>query len=395
MTAAQTWLWRLIGRLAFNRIAIIDEHKLPPRGPVLFVATHRNGALDAAPYIATAPDAVPMVSAQLHRLPLGRFIFRGIAVARAKDKVRGIEADNEDAMRKSVELLKTGGKLLIMPEGTSSLGPRHLPFRRGAARIAKAAMEAGVDLTIVPLGVHYEAPTQWQSRVEVLVGDPIRPASAELFELHDLICNALEKVGANFTDAADQAQAEQLAYAATLGSRQSYARALKGFERNPSSEVTSALRDLEQLAREKHLRRHQGIPLMPIGTATTYIAYWLLLLPLVSIFALANLPVLAAGYTASRTLPDDDNVIAFWRILIALPVAIVWIILVNTALLVLSKPIALAIYWIGSVAGIGAWYRFRKLTVAVYNRLLHADARATVLSLHQHLLEYLHHDRVA
>src|SRR5512135_1263638 len=96
-------VWRVIGWLAFNRIRVIGAEKVPCAGPTLFVATHRNGALDAAPYAMAAPGAIPVVSAQLHRTPLGRLLFRGIAVARAKDKARGIDANNRAAMERCVE----------------------------------------------------------------------------------------------------------------------------------------------------------------------------------------------------------------------------------------------------------------------------------------------------
>jgi len=132
-----------------------------------------------------------MVSAQLHRLPLGSILFAGIAVARAKDRDRGIEADNGEAVQQCIAVLKTGGQLVVMPEGTSSLGPGHLPFHRGAARIVKAALDAGVAPVIVPLAVHYEDPTAWQSRVEVLVGDAVRPEpDAAVGAIHRLISGA-------------------------------------------------------------------------------------------------------------------------------------------------------------------------------------------------------------
>lgn len=51
------WLWRSIGRLALNRIKITGKEFLQADGPVLFVATHRNGALDVAPYALAAPFA--------------------------------------------------------------------------------------------------------------------------------------------------------------------------------------------------------------------------------------------------------------------------------------------------------------------------------------------------
>lgn len=380
---ARIWLWHLIGRIAFNRIRIIGEERLPSSGPVLFVATHRNGALDAAPYYVAVPNAVPMVSAQLHRLPLGSILFAGIAVARAKDRERGIEADNWEAVQQSIAVLKSGGQLVVIPEGTSTLGPGHLPFHRGAARIVKAALDAGLVPTIVPLAVHYEDPTAWQSRVEVLVGVAVRPEpDAGVEAIHHLISGGLESVGAYFDSAEEQRLAEALAYACTLGTSASYARALKQFEGAPPQTLDGVAHDLERITQDSRLCLHQRVPLMPLGPWPLYAAYWLVLAPFVAGFFITNAPVLCAGFVASRKLPDDRNVIAFWRMVVALPAALIWSI---TATLFLSLTAGLlwtAIYWFLTIGGMASWYRFRKLSVALANGLFHRGARDNILILH-------------
>ena len=385
------WLWRGIGRLALNRIEIIGKESLPAGGPVLFVATHRNGALDAAPYALAAPKAVPMISAQLHRLPLGRFLFRGIAVARAKDKARGIKANNLEAMEQCVEVLKAGGQLFIMPEGSSTLGHRHLPFNRGAARIIGRVMADGITPTIVPLAVHYEDPTCWQSRAEVLIGEPIHPQTADETALHQLISAALETVGANFADVQTQRLAEKLAYACTLGTDRSYARTLKSFEHPIPPDLADAAHELEQVAKDNALFLHQGLPLVPAGPWPLYLAYWLILAPVILSFSLLNLPVLAAGYIAGRTLPDDANVVAFWRMAIALPVASVWLLIVNAGFILMTEPIWLVCYWAISAAGIMAWYRFRKLSIALGNGLFRPAVKTVLLQTYRNLLNRIPH----
>lgn len=382
------WLWKLVGRLAFNRIAVIAGGQLPATGPTLFVATHRNGALDAAAYHAVAPCAVPMVSAQLHRLPLGRFLFQGIAVARDKDRERGIEVDNEQSMRDCIALLQAGGQLFIMPEGTSTLGPRHLPYHRGAARILRAAMDAGVMPTIVPVAAHYEDPTTWQSRVEVLVGEPVYPlAEDKVADLHRKITQALQGVGANFADEHSQQSAERLAYASTLGTGVSYARTLKNYEAGIPDDLRNDIERLQALAMQENLLLHQGVPLVPIGSWWPYALYWLALAPMILLFVLFNAPVLAAGHIASRKLPDAPNVVSFWRMAVGLPAGFIWASLVSLTLAVWAGTTGLALYWGLTIAGILAWYRFRKLSVALGNALLHADSRPALLQACQDLAE--------
>lgn len=389
--SCNSWIWRGIGWLAFNRISIVNRHNLPTQGPVLFVATHRNGALDAAPYKYVVPRAIPMVSAQLHRLPLGRILFCGIPVARAKDKARGIQADNHAAMQQCLALLRAGRQLLIMPEGTSTLGPAHLPFQRGAARIAQTAIASGIALTVVPLGVHYEDPTTWQSRVEVMVGTPRQISEGDTASLHREIVTALEEVGANFADATSQHIAQRLAYACTLGTQHAYASMLLSLAKQLPPELKAAAESLDQIATAQPLCLHQGVPLFPTGALPLYLGYWLLLLPVIGSFVLLNLPVILAAKLASRLLPDDTNVIAFWRMLIGLPVAVVWAIAITIAMLWLAQPVLLTLYWVSNFLGIRSWYRFRKLSITLCNALFHRGARNAVLTIYQTLLKWLPH----
>jgi len=385
-------IWRCIGYLAFSRIRVIGKERLTLVGPVVFVATHRNGALDAAPYSFAVPLAMPMVSAQLQRLPLGRFLFRGIAVARAKDKARGIKANNGKALAECIELLKVGGQLFIMPEGTSSLGCRHLSFNRGAARIVARAMAAGVRPIIQPLAVHYEDPTHWQSRVEVLIGVPIIPQNADEIAMHQSIVDGLEAVGANFVDTEAQQMAEKLAYARILGADLSYAEHLKKLEGLITPGLSESLRALEAVAKDKGLFLHQGLPLMPLRLWQSDLIKWLLLAPIIACFSILNFPVLAAGHIASQLLPDEPNVISFWRMVVGLPVGLFWVVAVCVGLFVCAGPSWFVLYGAISTVGLLAWYRFRKLTVALGNAVFHPEVRAVLVTAYRNLAERKAHE---
>jgi len=393
---ANRGVWRLIGHLAFNRITVRGRERLPLSGAVLYVATHRNGALDAAPYSLAVPRALPMVSAQLHRAAVGRFLFQGIPVARGKDRDRGITGDNVQSVERCIGWLSSGAQLLVMPEGTSTLGFRHLPFQRGAARIAHAAINADVALTIVPLGVHYEDPTVWQSRVEVLVGEPVQPHPGDdVAAIHRLITQTLEAVGASFASRDAQRNAEALAYASTLGTDASYALSLKHLEQATPEALAEIVEPLAAIANRERLCLHQGVPLMPVAAWPLYALYWLVLAPLVAGFCLLNAPVLAVGYIASRKLPDAPNVVAFWRMAAGLPAGVLWAALASTAFGLACGLGGVAGYWGVTIAGIGAWYRFRKLSVALCNGLFHAGARAALLQAYGKLKDRMPHDRTA
>ena len=61
----------------------------------------------------------------------------------------------------------------ILPEGTSDLGPRHLPFKPGVARILERALSAGANVTVVPVGIFYTAADAFRSDVTVVHGPRI------------------------------------------------------------------------------------------------------------------------------------------------------------------------------------------------------------------------------
>jgi 1-acyl-sn-glycerol-3-phosphate acyltransferase len=164
------WHW-LAARSYFDCITVRYPERLPEDGPCLYVALHRNGAVDGFVYRQAVPRAVFLISSQLRRSFLARCFFCGIAVTRRGDA--GDRSENTAALRECVQLLADGGGLVVFPEGTSSLGPRHLPFRNGAASIALEALGRQVPLRIVPLGIHYEQAWAFRSRVEVVVGEPI------------------------------------------------------------------------------------------------------------------------------------------------------------------------------------------------------------------------------
>lgn len=143
--------------------------------PRLYLASHRNGAIDGCALASAAPGAHFLVSAQLLRHPLLRLLFTGIPVVRPKDVERyGMDpSEITDPVTAGVRHLAAGGDLVVLPEGTSEWSHAPQPYRKGAARILAACRAQGVDVEVVPVGLFYSAPDRYRSRVEVLLGDPV------------------------------------------------------------------------------------------------------------------------------------------------------------------------------------------------------------------------------
>jgi len=289
-------------------------------------------------------------------------------------------------MQECVDLLVAGGRLVVMPEGTSSLGPRHLPFQRGAARIAAAALATGVPLSIVPLGVRYERAWAFRSRAEVIAGPRLDttlvPGLSEedrVSTLHARITRGLESVGAQFGSAAEQEQCEQLAYVATLGTERNYFDSLKQLEAGIPPAIREAAERVEARVGTKSLLRHQGVPLCPMGPVALYAALLVVLTPVVTAALLLNLPPLAAAWWAGRHFPDERNVVALWRLLVGLPALFGWTLAVIGISIAVTDWRLAAVYVVATLAGILAWYRYKKLAVATLNGLRFPSLRKTLL----------------
>jgi 1-acyl-sn-glycerol-3-phosphate acyltransferase len=381
-------------RIYFQRVTVLHPERLPKGGPALYVGLHRNGAVDGFVYHQVVPRGIFLVSTQLLQGFFARLFFCGIAVARKQDEKD--QSQNDDALRQCTQRLADGGELIVFPEGTSSLGPRHLPFKSGAVRIALDALARGIPLRFVPLGIHYERAWAFRSKVEVVVGETLStdlPAGlSELGRLKEMkrrMTTALESVGANFASAEAQRNAERFAYTATLGTPRTCFGSLKSLEAGVPEPLLARLRELEAQPDSRRVLRHQGVPLFPIGPWLLYALLLLGLGPIVLAGAVVNFPPLLAGWLAARKFADGPNVVALWRILIGLPVLVIWAGFLMIVLLVCGAWWWVLGYALLTLAALESLYRAKKLTVAVWNGLVHRPLAREAHEFHQAVLQTL------
>ena len=386
-----------IRHLFYSKVAVRGGQHVPSSGsgPLLVLCLHRNGAVDAFVCRAAVRRLTFIIRAKLRNNPLGKIFFSGIEVVRSDDG--GKAKDTLKMIETCASHLHGDHPLAIFPEGTSKLGPRHLPFKSGAARIALRFLEEGKPLTVIPLGIHYECPWAFRSRVEVVIGEPIslEPNSstvsrgAVLRGIKQQFTTALESVGLNVPDEETYDRVNQFAYMATLGSKHHYFDALKSMEDGLPSEAVAAWEQLEDKLRDRWVLRHQGVPLFPTGRTSVYAMFALLLALPVLVGGLLNLLPLALGFLAARLFADDTNVIALWRILIGVPVFVLW----AAAVVILSPAYGQGGAAIGYLAltsfAILGWYRLKKLAVASWNGLFQSDLHPEALALHKLMLHHL------
>jgi hypothetical protein len=82
--------------------------------------------------------------------------------------------------RACCEVLERGGAIGIFPEGTSRDEPRVERLKTGTARIAleaEAAHDFRLGVRVVPVGIHFETPRRFRSRVLLRAGVPLVPGT--------------------------------------------------------------------------------------------------------------------------------------------------------------------------------------------------------------------------
>lgn len=248
------WRVRLLAALLrsfyFAEVRIVGAHHqpVPARGGRLIISSHRNGAIDGYMVLKAFPGVQGLISIQLLQHPLLRWMFDGIAVVRDKDRERhGVQrATFARPVDAGCAHLRAGGDLVIFPEGSSEWGFQPLPYQRGAARIVQTLLSEEVSVEVVPLGLHYRAPDQFRSAVEILVGEPVdlppRLAGETSRDwerrLHQTMADALDAVSVKCPDAATFALAEAAA-AASAATGRSYALAFVDAQQHPQPPLPS------------------------------------------------------------------------------------------------------------------------------------------------------------
>ena len=168
---------RLVLKIFFQRVEVVGEERIPREGPLVLVANHVNGLVDAALLVGALPVWPRMLAkSTLWKNPVIRpFVdgARAIPVYRKQDQVD--TAGNEQMFEATHEVLISGGAIALFPEGKSHNEPMLQPLKTGLARIVLGAerKRPGLGVKIVPVGLTFDEKEAFRSRALVQVGEPI------------------------------------------------------------------------------------------------------------------------------------------------------------------------------------------------------------------------------
>ena len=166
------WLW-----FCFKPVDVRHPERVLADGPVLLCINHPNNLIDSL-VVATALRRKVhfLAAAAMFRNPLVARFLRAcgaILVYRKEDDPDKMDP-NAKAFAACFQALEGGRLIAMYPEGTTHAEARVQRIKSGAARIALGheAARPG-DLSLIPVGLTFEARKSFLGRVLVSFGEPI------------------------------------------------------------------------------------------------------------------------------------------------------------------------------------------------------------------------------
>ncbi len=154
-------------------------------GPLLIAANHPNSFLDAV--ILATHFKRPITSLVRGDVYKGRIIIRILRSLRMLPVYRISEGSenlgqNYDTFQKCKEVFEKNGIVLIFSEARCENEWHLRPLRKGTARLAFTAWEAGIPLKILPAGLNYHAFKRFGKIVHLNFGNLISGDDVDLGE---------------------------------------------------------------------------------------------------------------------------------------------------------------------------------------------------------------------
>jgi glycerol-3-phosphate O-acyltransferase / dihydroxyacetone phosphate acyltransferase len=171
-------LSRLLLGVFYERVEIVGEQNVPPKGPLVVAANHHNSIVDAM-ILMTAfrrPLRVLANAPLFRHFLIGPFLrLVGALPVHRRQEAGDDPQKNADLFAATTAALRAGEAIALFPEGRTQPEPALQTVRTGAARMLLAAEAAGArGVTLLPVGLVFDEPGTFRNgRALVIVGSPV------------------------------------------------------------------------------------------------------------------------------------------------------------------------------------------------------------------------------
>lgn len=164
----------------FKRHKISNINYIKVKGPVILAMNHPNAFMDAVAFSSmTYPPRVRYLArGDAFKKGIVTWLLESLGIIpifRMQDAGKDGLIKNNETYQSVNKLLLRNKKIIIFAEGICIQERRLRPLKKGVPRMVFGAMnEVDLnDLTVVPIGINYSAPSQFRSKVFFNIGKPI------------------------------------------------------------------------------------------------------------------------------------------------------------------------------------------------------------------------------
>ena len=164
----------------YKKIDIVYKEEIPKDKAVIFLSNHQNALLD--------PLLITIKSTRKNYFLTRAAVFKNPTVAKILNSLQMLPVyrmvDGANTIQKNraiftfcTKLLHQKKSIILFPEGSHSLNRKIRPLKKGAARIIEETLQKYPDteIVIIPIGVNYQAPTEYGDSMSVYFGKHISP----------------------------------------------------------------------------------------------------------------------------------------------------------------------------------------------------------------------------
>ncbi|HOP03969.1 MAG TPA: 1-acyl-sn-glycerol-3-phosphate acyltransferase [Tenuifilaceae bacterium] len=163
----------------YFKTTVAGFENIPKKGTFIFTPNHQNALMDALGILCLKPwQPVYLARADIFNNP---FICKVLTflkimpVYRFRDGFENLNK-NDEIFKKTMDVLRNGNGLVILPEGNHGDEKRLRPLKKGVARIAFQAESIGandLDIKIIPVGMDYTHYVHVGSELHIRFGSAI------------------------------------------------------------------------------------------------------------------------------------------------------------------------------------------------------------------------------
>jgi len=166
-------------RIFYRKLHITGLENIPAKGPLIFTPNHQNALMDAMAIVCTIKQQpVFLARSDIFRKKwqaVALRFLRILPVYRMRDGY-GTLKENDEVFDRVTEVLRNGGVVGIMPEGSHGDLKMLRQLKKGVLRIAFQAEESlgfKLGLKIVPVGIEFDDYKSFRSNLVINFGKPI------------------------------------------------------------------------------------------------------------------------------------------------------------------------------------------------------------------------------